>query len=144
MFNLWNGHSDFTNRWQKPGDENRTSVPSMVYPNNGRRDEFYTNSAELVEKGDHIRLQDVNLSYTIDRGHQAGLPVRKLRIFLNGQKLGMLWRANKHNLDADYASGFLPPSFSLSFGLQANFYNDYETIIILHYTVLDRVPNKLL
>jgi hypothetical protein len=44
------GHSDYALRWQKPGDETKTSVPSLVYPSQQARDDFYTYSDVLVEK----------------------------------------------------------------------------------------------
>jgi hypothetical protein len=44
-----------------------TNVPSAVYPSNTSRNNFYQYSEALIEKGDHIRLQDLRLGYTIDR-----------------------------------------------------------------------------
>src|SRR5690606_14943196 len=63
LYNNGRGHSDFALRWHNPGDENRTTVPAMIYPAAATRDEFYSNSSVLVERGDHIRLQDISLSY---------------------------------------------------------------------------------
>jgi hypothetical protein len=38
FYTSWTGHRDFTKRWQKPGDEKLTNVPSIQYPpiNNNR------------------------------------------------------------------------------------------------------------
>lgn len=44
------GHSDYTGRWQKPGDEFNTNVPSNRYESNSARDAFYLGSEALVEK----------------------------------------------------------------------------------------------
>src|SRR5690606_3615114 len=60
LFNNWNGHPDYRLRWQKPGDENKTDVPSMIYPNDSQRDSFFNYSEPTVEKGDHIRIRNMN------------------------------------------------------------------------------------
>lgn len=120
LYNRWRGHSDFANRWQKPGDERHTSVPSMVYPAVSGRDEFYAGSPVLIEKGDHIRLQDINLTYKL-QGKNLKAPFKDLQLYTNAHNLGFIWRATKTGLDPDYSSGFLPPSYSLSFGLRTSF-----------------------
>lgn len=61
------GDAEFSNHWQKPGDETRTNVPSMIYPADPNRDNFYNYSAAVIEKGDHIRLQDITAGYTIKK-----------------------------------------------------------------------------
>ncbi|HEX6429461.1 MAG TPA: SusC/RagA family TonB-linked outer membrane protein, partial [Niastella sp.] len=58
LVNSWAGNKDFADRWQKPGDEAITNVPSMPgqYPiSSNARDLFYSLSSILVEKADHIR-----------------------------------------------------------------------------------------
>jgi TonB-dependent starch-binding outer membrane protein SusC len=120
LYNRWKGHSDFRDRWQKPGDELHTSVPSMVYPAVFGRDELYANSAALVEKGDHIRLQDLNLTYRL-QGKNLKPPFKDMQLYTNARNLGFLWRATKTGLNPDYSSAYLPTSYSLSFGLRSNF-----------------------
>jgi TonB-linked SusC/RagA family outer membrane protein len=110
------GHSDFSRRWQKPGDEANTNVPSMIYPNNSNRDNFYNNSSVLVLRGDQVRLQDVTLSYS---------PVKKiaffqgLRIYGNISNLGLIWKANKEGVDPDYLT--LPQVHTVTIGINGNF-----------------------
>jgi hypothetical protein len=41
--------------------------PSNNYQSDANRDAFYSGSSILVEKGDHIRLQYINLTYTFDK-----------------------------------------------------------------------------
>ncbi len=116
------GHSDFALRWQQPGDELRTDVPSFLYVSNSSRDQFYNGSAALVEKGDHIRLQYVNLSYRLSPGTLRQLPVSSAQIYVNAANLGLLWKANKQGLDPDYAGAeALPLTASYSLGLRVNF-----------------------
>lgn len=112
------GTSDFDKRWLKPGDEKNTNVPSMIYPNSSRRDDFYAKSAALVEKGDHIRLQDITLNYILNRPQWT---IKNVRLFFNVNNVGILWRSNKLGIDPDYDSNSYPASKTFSFGLNADF-----------------------
>lgn len=116
-------HKDLLLRWQKPGDERTTDVPSLLYPDNsgGRRDIFYVSSDVLVEKGDHIRLQYVNLSYDINKNQFPRLPLQSLQIYVYAHNLGIIWRANSHNIDPDFPYTSNPPAPSWSFGIRGNF-----------------------
>ncbi|WP_342328533.1 SusC/RagA family TonB-linked outer membrane protein [Pedobacter sp. FW305-3-2-15-E-R2A2] len=111
------GHADYSKRWQKPGDEIFTDVPSLAYPNDPLRNTFYQRSAALVEKADHIRLQDITLSYLLDN---VRWPVRNIKIFTNLSNLGVIWKANKLGLDPEYYKGY-PAPLTTAFGLSANF-----------------------
>jgi len=115
LYNSWTGYDDYADRWQKPGDELKTVVPSMVYPSNPLRDQIYNYSNITVEKGDHIRLQDIRLSYRIDRARNSGSPFQSISLYLYANNLGILWRANKYGLDPDYGQGFPNPK-SISLG----------------------------
>ncbi len=95
LFSSWTGNSDFSKRWQKPGDEQNTSVPSMVYPTDQSRDMLYAFSSALVNKADNIRLEDIALSYEIDKGNWKQLPFRQVRISLYASNFGLLWSATK-------------------------------------------------
>ncbi|QXV66843.1 SusC/RagA family TonB-linked outer membrane protein [Mucilaginibacter sp. 21P] len=123
LFSTGNGHSDYALRWQQPGDEAHTPVPSMIYPSNSARDAFYAGSESLVEKGDHIRIQYVTLSYDLNRQRQRWLPFRTAQVYVNANNLAILWRANKAGLDPeyDYSSTSLPPSLLIAGGFRANF-----------------------
>jgi TonB-linked SusC/RagA family outer membrane protein len=92
--------ADYEKRWQKPGDENHTIVPSVIYPNDGRRTSFFRGSEVLVERGDHIRLQDLQVGYTFNSLERLGL--HNLKLSFMASNLGaILWRANKLGLDPD-------------------------------------------
>jgi hypothetical protein len=111
------GHADYSKRWQKPGDEQHTDVPSMIYPSNNLRDRFYTNSAALVSKADHIRFQDITLGYTIDKSNWF---LKNIRLYANVSNLGIIWRANKQGLDPDYGSSYPAPR-AVAVGFSTNF-----------------------
>ena len=113
-------HIDLGNRWQRTGDELNTNVPSMPYPNVSARDAFYLNSETLVEKADHVRLQYVALNYNIESKTLMKAGVKKMDLYLSGNNLGIIWRANKLNIDPEYVNG-LPPSVGISFGLRVTF-----------------------
>lgn len=105
---------DYGLRWQKPGDETITHVPSMTYPASQLRDEVYQYSNILVEKADHIRLQDIRVSYEQRFGHS---PVHSARYFLMVSNLGILWRANKYGIDPDhYSFGEYPSAMNIAVG----------------------------
>lgn len=112
------GHADYKLRWQQSGDELKTTVPSLVYPTDSRRNDFYRNSEVTAERGDHIRLQDVSASYTFGRGQKA-MFFRDIKTSLYVRNLGILWRANSFKLDPDVRQMPIPKTLSL--GLTANF-----------------------
>lgn len=116
LFTTGRSHSDYTLRWQKPGDEAYTSVPAFPADNNSARDNFYRNAEILVEKGDNLRLQDISLSYDLTNKQWPKLPVRKLSIFIYLNNGGLLWTANEKSIDPDYPDMKL--SRSIAFGLR--------------------------
>ena len=114
-------NNDYLLRWQKPGDELVTNVPSMVYPNNTNRNIFYQNSDVLVEKGDHIRLQNISFSYQLDKSVWRKLPFNEVQVYLYASNLGLLWKANKAGIDPDFTAAFtMPDPKSISIGLRVN------------------------
>jgi hypothetical protein len=116
------GNLDYSNRWQHPGDELYTSIPSPVYPNNNNRNDFYKGSSVLVEKADHIRLQDISISYAIDKSNSKKLPFLQLQLYVYANNIGILWKATKSGLDPDYITPYSYPNpKSLSIGLRAGF-----------------------
>ncbi|RZK43377.1 MAG: SusC/RagA family TonB-linked outer membrane protein [Pedobacter sp.] len=115
-------HRDYLNAWRAPGDELSSSVPSIVYPANANRNNFYRGSSLLVARADHVRFQDVNLSYGLPADVLGKLGLRSLRVFTYLANLGLLYAANGDRLDPDaHLRGSYPNPFSISFGLKANF-----------------------
>jgi hypothetical protein len=84
------GSADYANRWQKAGDELLTNVPSAIYPANSNRDNVYLNSSALIEKGDHLRLQNIQLGYDFTRKLYPGLPFQHLKVYAFANNLGVL------------------------------------------------------
>ncbi|MEO7045800.1 MAG: hypothetical protein ABI091_10880, partial [Ferruginibacter sp.] len=122
----WQGNIDYFDRWQKPGDELTTNVPSFqLPPYTSGRDAFYQYSSALVDKGDNIRLKDIRLSYELDKSKIKGLPFSHISIYGYADNIGIIWRANKDHLDPDLVIGSSLSSYPLprtyAFGIKANF-----------------------
>ncbi|MEN5057155.1 SusC/RagA family TonB-linked outer membrane protein [Sphingobacterium kitahiroshimense] len=105
LFNSWRGHSDYALRWQQPGDEAFTNVPVNLYATNSNRDAFYNGSSVLIEKGDHIRLQYINLAYDLNMPKNFKGTLKGLQVYFNASNLGLLWKANKSGIDPDFNIG---------------------------------------
>lgn len=93
------GHGDYNQRWQQPGDEAHTDVPSMPPGPNVNRDDVYIYSEALVEKGDHVRLQDIRLSYTLKPG---GSPFAQVQFYATLNNLGVIAKATRVDFDPDF------------------------------------------
>ncbi|PWV44638.1 SusC/RagA family TonB-linked outer membrane protein [Chitinophaga sp. S165] len=98
------GHSDYSNRWQKTGDELTTNVPALPLTTNSYNVSYvYGNSTILVEKADHIRFQDLRISY--DLGNVLNQQrIKRLQLYFYVNNLGIIWRKNKYNLDPEYVN----------------------------------------
>lgn len=110
------GAAEFGKRWQNPGDEKITNVPSLTFPVSSERDYFYRFSEINVLKADHIRLQEINLSYAFRKTNWF---LKNPRIYANISNLGIIWRANKEGIDPD--ANDYPRPRTYGFGLSANF-----------------------
>ncbi|WP_134089093.1 SusC/RagA family TonB-linked outer membrane protein [Olivibacter sp. XZL3] len=111
------GHADYALRWQQSGDELKTTVPALMYPANSMRDQFYAESEATVEKGDHLRLQDINLRYTVNGGPRS--PFNNFTFTFYANNLGILWKASKNDIDPDYTLN--PPLRTYALGINLNF-----------------------
>jgi len=120
LFNQSITHSDYSNRWQKPGDELNTRVPSLVYPVNMNRELFNENTDYLVESGSHIRLQYIHLQYKLQNAFRTKSTTN---LFLNADNLGVLWKKTKIPLDPDYEVDLnsFRPARQFSFGINFQF-----------------------
>ena len=98
---------DYPNRWKQPGDENRTNIPSLVYPSNGSRAIFYTNSDIHIYRADHIRLQDIRIQYEL----------KSFTAFCMVNNVGILWKANPVGTDPDVGNSTYPAVRNVALGL---------------------------
>lgn len=123
LFTEWQDHSDYAKRWQKPGDEAFTNIPSNTFTTNANRDAFFAGSSALIEKGDHVRLQYINLAYRLAPNIVEKTAFKSLELFVNINNIGILWQASKTNIDPDYNLGRynLRTPCVYTLGLKANF-----------------------
>jgi len=115
------GNKDFTKRWQKPGDELHTNVPSLVYPLNTYRNTFYQYSQVLVQNASFVRLQDISLGYDLKSSVLKKSGFEHLTVFAYANNIGLLWRANSVGVDPDAGSSGIPLPRTLAIGIKSNF-----------------------
>lgn len=91
-------------RWQKPGDELFTNIPSIVYPINSRRDAFYASSDVNVMPADNIKLDNLYINYRCHCLHRG--PLANLTFYASMSNINLvLWRKNNEKLDPDILFG---------------------------------------
>ncbi|PZV82293.1 TonB-linked SusC/RagA family outer membrane protein [Algoriphagus aquaeductus] len=105
-------HADYDRRWQNPGD--RTSIPADPGRVDSPRNMFYLRSSALVQRGDHIRLQDIRVAYTF-----SNPKFRDFQIYSYVNNLGILWKASDRVQDPDFR--FTPALRAVAFGLTMSF-----------------------
>jgi TonB-linked SusC/RagA family outer membrane protein len=117
-------HRDYIGRWQQPGDELFTSVPSIQYPVNASRENFYRSSSALIEKGDHVRLQDILLSYAVPSFGKKNRGLQGVQVYGQLSNIGVIWKASKMDLDPDLIPGnnfVFPNPKTVAIGVKADF-----------------------
>jgi TonB-linked SusC/RagA family outer membrane protein len=119
----WGGHSDYALRWQKPGDEKTTDVPPLPpYSNFDFGYSVYSQSNILVERGDHVRLQDVKLGYDLNRNSMKKMPFQQMQFYVYANNLGIIWQANKQGIDPNYSGlNGIPNSRTIAAGINVTF-----------------------
>ena len=114
-------HMDYYRRWQKPGDELTTSVPAAIDQFNPQLEQYYRYSEVLIEKGDVIRLNDINIRYRIGKNRLGRLPFQEISTSLYLKNLAILWRANDAGIDPDYPATDYPAPINAALGIQLIF-----------------------
>jgi len=112
-------NADFSKRWQKPGDELRTNVPSFIYPLVAGSDGFYNSSDVLATKGDNIRIDYLKLNYSFKLRWMAKAGLTGLNLHTDAKNFKPFWTANKLGIDPD--NQYIKTSTVFSFGLNASF-----------------------
>lgn len=109
---------DFDKRWQKPGDEKNTNIPSLKFPADANRDFFYNASSARVISGNHIRLQDIRVTYSLKNLTPY---IKDTQIYGNVNNLGIIWKANKMGIDPDVLVNSFPAPKIYTLGLNVGF-----------------------
>lgn len=105
-------HSDYDLRWRSSGDA--TVIPSDPGRIDSPRNTFYLRSSALVQRGDHIRFQDIRIAYTF-----PDPKFRNLQLYSYLNNLGVIWKASDRVQDPDFRSN--PALRTVAVGLTMNF-----------------------
>lgn len=113
VYNSWRTHGDYRKRWKERGDEQVSTVPSLIYPANSSRDAFYAQSDANIYSADFIRIRDLRVSYTFDL--KMAKRNSRITVFGMANDLGMIWTKNAENLDSEAYPWKQPQGFSFGF-----------------------------
>lgn len=117
LYNSWSTHSDYQRRWQQPGDEAHTTVPSLNYPADTNRDNFYAQSEVNIFNASYVRLQDIRLSYDWPVGGDRSKG--SVKLFGVANQIGLLWTSNAEGIDPENHP--IPRSRTYSVGISWNY-----------------------
>lgn len=112
------GNNEFTHRWTESGDELNTNVPSLIYPANSHRDNFYRYADINVQKADHVRLNELRLQYQVRTKVTSKIRSLSCYVFVNNMNV-ILWKRNTFNIDPENLTAFRRP-VNYSLGIQLN------------------------
>lgn len=115
------GHHDFYFRWQQPGDERWTTVPSLSTVNNQLRDRFYEHSEAVVHPADHIRLEFLRAGLLFDSTRLRMLKKSTLSCHITLHNIKPLWTKNRYHEDPAFAQYPYVPGTMVSISTQLNF-----------------------
>ncbi len=129
--NLGTGKADLSafiaDRWQKPGDENKTDIPGIytVENYNGYRKDLSSYSSNSVRKGDFIRLREITLNYELPSRLIKKTPFSRVSLTAQANTV-WLWTKNKEGFDPEavdpiHGTLSLGEAPSFTFGLRVEF-----------------------
>jgi TonB-linked SusC/RagA family outer membrane protein len=114
-------YGSYNQRWQQPGDEIKTQVPSVPSAIDFNRDAVFNYSSALVKNAGNIRLQDISLTYTFNDLRINRFKLNQFQVYLYANNVALLWKATKGIYDPDYAIAGYPPERTFAAGLKTNF-----------------------
>ncbi len=82
-------------------------------------DRFYPYMSYLVENAGHIRMQEMNLTYNLDKAKLAKIGFQQVQIFAQGNNLFTVY-ANKAKEDPEYPMGNLRPQPTVTLGIKCS------------------------
>jgi len=111
------GHADFERRWQNPGDEKYTSVPSLSLNTDVARDAMYSYSSLLIDRADYVKLKDIRMSYKLPNSQNRKFDAE---FILSLTDLGLIWKATDAAVDPSIPYRRYPNPRSASLGVRLN------------------------
>lgn len=120
MENDKNGYVGSVTQMPIMNDQNTTIYNTgFTYP---YMTNLYYKLESMVEKGDHLRLNEIYLGYDVPKNILGNNSmIKSLNIFTQARSLGLLWTANKKGIDPDYRVYSVKPMSSFTFGFKLNF-----------------------
>jgi len=119
-------HRDYYDRWKKTGDERKTYVPAFVplsemNPQGTAMNNLYGKSEILFSKGDHVRLEDIVLFYTIPEYITKKVRTKSISLYVQARNLGIIWRSNNLRIDPNYVDAKYVEPKSFTLGIRGSF-----------------------
>ena len=121
-----NNGREILERWTTPGQV--TDVPRLYYGQGPNINQTNIAISRFVEKGDYLRLQNITLSYSLNRQKLQKATnnyIQAVRIFAQGQNLAVWTKYKGADPDNISAGGIdlsvSPQTRTFSFGLSASF-----------------------
>lgn len=111
----------YESRYQNTGDKGHTDVPALQFPINYTAMQFYEGSNVHVVKGDHMKLQDIQVCYQHNIKKHPKFPFKSFEASLTAANLGIIWRANTKGIDPDIPIGNLPQPRSMNLTLKLTY-----------------------
>ncbi|MFS4457302.1 SusC/RagA family TonB-linked outer membrane protein [Maribacter sp. 2304DJ31-5] len=113
-------HEDLEKRWQNPGDENNTDVPSYPTDQLDPRMSVYLDSDHLVENAGFINIDQISLSWAMPKKYLEKIGLLGLSFQGQVSNIGNIWTANDLGLDPERPfSANRTPIYTM--GLRLNF-----------------------
>ena len=95
---------EFKNRWEVPGDENRTTIPVIASSEQNHKDSqlsyaynAYNYSDQRIAKGDFIRMKEISLAYDFGKNITNALHIGSLGLKLQATNLFLIYADKKLN-----------------------------------------------
>ena len=116
-------NEDMAKRWREAGDEAKTDVPRLGTDNNSFQ--RYRGADIHVQKGDHIRLKEISLTYELPSKWINKIMLGSANIGFTATNLGLIWKKNNVGIDPDFIPNTrdlrMAPTPSYNFSLNLNF-----------------------
>jgi TonB-linked SusC/RagA family outer membrane protein len=116
--------TDFLNRWQQPGDEDKTDIPSYV-PNPStagarRNTDYFTYGDNNVVSASYIKIRDITLSYDLPKSITSKLRAERIAFRAQLSNL-MVWTANKDKIDPEFIGSVPINQRAITLGAHVSF-----------------------
>jgi TonB-linked SusC/RagA family outer membrane protein len=107
--------------WQKPGDEQHTTLPLYTTSSATYNAQYYSQSTVLWGSSNIFRLRNLSLSYSLPDELLKKAKIQQVRVYMLGQNLWVFDPLKKYRLDPETGNGGMPPLRIWTFGINCTF-----------------------